>query len=226
MDVTAIILSRHPVSNKVRAQVPAGIHVLNYVSDIRSFKSYQRSWFMAIGEVVTKWFFFLDDDDALPVDFLGVIDQAIGCADRQGAAIVYTNELIVNDAGIAVESVKGPYSQETHIKNPTMCHHLVLGRTASARYAMRLLPRGDFMPEPLLYFQMAKDGAVWLDEVGYHWHRKSTGLHRHPAALAAQVASMRWCHANRDAMPVLLEPPAPQAEEKPAAKRTTRKAKE
>lgn len=197
MNVTAIILSRQPISNKIKAKVPPGIRPLNFVSDIKSFKSLQRSWFMAVEEVATDWFFFLDDDDELPSNSLGVIARAIEKADKECAAIAYTNELIINDAGIVVESRKEPYSQDVHIGNPMLCHHLVLGRTSVAKEAMLRLPRGDFLPEPMVYFEMAKKGAVWVDEIGYHWHRGAGGLHRSKGAAAAQMASVVWCNKNR-----------------------------
>lgn len=203
MNITAIILSRQPISNKIKAKVPGGVRPLNFVSDIKSFKSYQRSWMMAVAEVATDWFFFFDDDDQLPGNIMDILARAVEMTDREGAALAYTNELIINDAGIVVESRKGAYSQDVHIRNPLLCHHLVLCRTSVAKEALLRLPRGDFMPEPMVYFEMAKKGAVWIDEIGYHWHRSAGGLHTHQGATAAQVAAVRWCHANRGATPVV-----------------------
>jgi hypothetical protein len=195
--VTAIILSRHPLSNKAKAlKVPDGIKVLNFVSEFKSFRSYQRSWFMAVAQVLTEWFFFLDDDDGLPPGFLGLLDRILGQVGT--AALAYTNELVINDAGIAVESRKTSYSQDEHVRNAMLCHHLVLGRTEVAKRAMEVCPRGDFTPEPLVYFQMAKEGAIWVDEIGYHWHRSAGGVNRWVSALAAQSAARRWCAENRE----------------------------
>jgi hypothetical protein len=177
---------------------------------------------MAIEEVETDWFFFLDDDDQLPSNFLEVLARAIEMADKEGAAMAYTNELIINDAGIRVESRKEPYSQDVHIGNPLLCHHLVLGRTAVAKEAVLRLPRGDFLPEPMVYFEMAKKGAVWLDEIGYHWHRGAGGLHTHQGATAAQVASRTWCHANRSV--VQGHEPASVDELTPPVKRSKKSA--
>jgi hypothetical protein len=191
--ITAIVLSREPVK-KLRAMVPDGITPLNFISDIRSFKSYQRSWLMAIRQVVTNWFFFLDDDDRLPPDFLALLPKLMAASQNQ--ALVYTNELLINDAGVSTLLRKQPYSQNAHIKDPGLLHHLVLGRTPVAQRAMLGLPRGEFMPEPMLYFQMAKEGAAWVDEVGYHWHRGAGGMSFWPSALAAQAASSRWCASN------------------------------
>lgn len=206
--VTAIILSRSPISRKTRAQVPDGIQVVNFISDIKSFKSYQRSWFMAIAMVTTPWFFFLDDDDQLPPGFPALLDRMIKAAGT--AALAYTNELVINDAGIKVEWKKQPYSQEAHIGNPVLCHHLVLGRTEVAKRVIPGLPLGEFMPEPLVYFQMAKEGAVWVDEIGYHWHRGAGGMHRWRGALSAQVASRRWCYLNSTGYLAATEAPAPK----------------
>jgi len=189
--VTAIILSRDPVTAKFKAQVPHDLVPLNFISDIKSFQSYQRSWFMAIQEVQTEWFFFLDHDDRLPPGFSDILDRLLATAGL--GALAYTNEAVINDAGIITELKKGPYSQEAHLKSPMLCHHLVLGRTEVAKQIIQDCPRGHFMPEMMVYFQMAKRGAAWLDEVGYLWHRGAGGMSYWPSALAAQVASIRWC---------------------------------
>jgi hypothetical protein len=223
-NVTAVILSRAPLRREVQARVPDPLRTFNFVSDIRSFRSYQRSWFMAIEEVSTEWFFFLDADDSLPSGFLDILGRMIKAAGP--AALVYSNELIINDAGVRVEWKKRPYSQEAHLKDPILCHHLVVGRTEVAKRAIQGLPRGEFMPETLVYFQMAKEGAVWVDEIAYHWHRGATGMHRWPGALAAQMNSRRWCQESLS-RPVHQEAPAPQQEpeSRSAAKRPMRKTK-
>lgn len=217
--VTAIILSRDPVSAKFKSQIPKDVVPLNFISDIKSFQSYQRSWFMAVMEAQTEWFFFLDHDDRLPPGFSEVLDRLLAITGL--GAVGYTNEILINDAGVPTELKKGPYSQEAHLKNPTLCHHLVLGRTAVAKQVIQECPRGHFMPELMVYFQMAKRGAIWLDETGYLWHRSQGGMSYWPSALAAQVASIRWCQQSMQAD--LAPPPEPE----PAApKKNSRKAKE
>lgn len=215
-NVTAIMLSREPLSNKAKARVPAGTQVLNFVSEFKSFKSYQRSWFMAVERVSTEWFFFLDADDELPPGFDKLLERLVSVGGA--AALVYTNEVLINDAGIRTLLRKEPYSEEAHVRQPTLCHHLVLGRTQIAQRVIPQLPRGNFMPEPMVYFQMAKAGAVWVDEVGYHWHRGAHGVSYWPSALAAQVASSRWCNEQR-------APVEPQVEE-PVKRKGSKKAKE
>lgn len=215
MSVTAIILSREPIPNKARAKVPQGVQLLNFVSDIKSFKSYQRSWFMAIEKVNTRWFFFLDDDDSLPESFDKLLLRLLSVGKQ--AALVYTNELLINDAGIQTLLRKEPYSEETHIRRPELCHHLVLARTEVAKQVVSSLPRGNFLPEPMAYFRMAQlGGAVWVDEVGYHWHRGSQGMSYWPDALSAQMASQRWCYLNATERPTTPdEPPAPASKPGP-----------
>ena len=227
--VTAIILSRDPVSARFKSQIPKDLVPLNFISDIKSFQSYQRSWFMAIQEVQTEWFFFLDHDDRLPADFSGVLDRLLALVGS--GALAYTNEVMINDAGIPTELKKGPYSQEAHLKSPMLCHHLVLGRTEVAKQVIQNCPRGHFMPEMMVYFQMAKKGAVWLDETGYLWHRGQGGMSYWPSALAAQVASIRWSTQNASNKPLaplsLAEDLAPVPEPAPLPiKKNNRKAKE
>lgn len=228
--VTAIILSRDPVSAKFKSQIPKDVRPLNFISDIKSFQSYQRSWFMAVQEVQTEWFFFLDHDDRLPDGFSGILDRLLATAGF--GSLAYTNEVVVNDAGIHTELKKGPYSQESHLRNPMLCHHLVLGRTETARQVIEKCPRGHFMPEMMVYFQMAKKGAIWLDEAGYLWHRSHSGMSYWPSALAAQVASIRWSaqnagEASLPPLPLAEDPaPVPEPALAPATRKSTRKAKE
>lgn len=228
--VTAITLSREPVSAKFKQRIPRDVVPLNFVSDIKSFNSYQRSWFMAVQQVQTEWFFFLDHDDQLPPGFSELLDRLIATTGL--GALGYTNEVVINDAGISTELKKGPYSQEAHLKNPTLCHHLVLCRTSVAKEVIQACPRGHYMPEMMVYFQMAKKGAVWLDETGYLWCRGAGGMSHWPSALAAQMQSVRWSmqNAGKEALPPLSTAedlaPVPEPALTPIIKKSTRKAKE
>lgn len=145
----------------------------------------QRAWFDAIKLVRTPYFFFIDDDDDLPQDYLRVLDRCVAA----GAAVAYTDEEI-NGA----RRHRGPYSQAAHLSNPTLVHHLVLCRTADARAALENLPAGDFWPEMLLYWQMAKiGGAEHVPEVGYQWNRGDQGLHRWWWTVRGMHNSIMWC---------------------------------
>lgn len=134
-----------------------------------------------IKRVETEKFFFLDDDDDLPKDYLDVLEEC----DKAQADIAYTDELITYRSGAKRVDVKGPYSREAHGTNAMLLHHLVLCDTRAARAAVRELPRGDYCPEMLLYGHMARGGAAYIPRVGYHWN-KLDGLHRHPSVTASQ----------------------------------------
>lgn len=149
----------------------------------------QSAWFDAIDLVDTTHFFFIDDDDDLPDDHLEVLSS---CA-AAGTALAYTDELVNGD-----RRTRTPYSQQAHLNDPTLLHHLVLCETAAARQALRDLTRGHFWPEMQLYWQMAKlGGATHVPEIGYVWNKGETGLHRAWFTVLGMSNSVRWCAANR-----------------------------
>lgn len=148
----------------------------------------QCAWFDAIAAVPTPYFFFIDDDDDLPADYLQVIDRCM----KADAAIAYTDEMVDGQ-----RRHRADYSQAAHLANPQLVHHLVLCRTADARAALEAVPRGDFWPEMLLYWQMAKIGcAKHVPEVGYHWQRRPDGLHRWHWTVRGIHNSLMWCKSN------------------------------
>ncbi|MNU19723.1 hypothetical protein D3C71_79560 [compost metagenome] len=178
MNVTAVILS----SRSIRKEIP-GVQTLVHVSKFQDAAGLLDQRIAAIRKVRTEWFFFLDDDDALPDNYLQVLERCTSVT----TPLAYTNELV---NGALWRS--GSYSQEAHLRNPLLVHHLAVCRTEAALRACEVIPRGTFAVEPLLYSQIAKEGATWLDEVGYHWQRKSTGLSYHPTLTRGIVRAMLW----------------------------------
>lgn len=158
----------------------------------REFKSaadVQAAWLDAIDLVETETFFFIDDDDALPDDYLSVLEE---CAER-GAAVAYTDE----DVG-GTRRARGEYSQARHLADPLLLHHLVLCRTEVARKVASALPRGHFWPELMLYWAMARrGGAAYVPRVGYHWRPRPGGLHRAWFTVLGIHRSRAWCAQNR-----------------------------
>ena len=181
MDVTAVIRSANPLRREIE-----GIQTLVHVSRFHDAAGLLKESLAAIEKVKTERFFFLDDADGLPDDYLRVLDLCV----QAGTPIAYTNEL-VND----VLWQGGPYSQDRHIAKPFLIHHLALCKTEAALRAMKLIPRGTYAVEPLLFFQVAKEGAAWVDEVGYLWKRCPSGLSFHPTLTRGAVLASLW---NRD----------------------------
>ena len=185
--ISAVVLSPRPVSLEI-----SGLRVVPHVSTFRDATGLYAARRAAIAKVQTPYFFFMDDDDALPDNHLAVLQQ---CVDRD-VAVAYTNE-VVRTAGGDTLLRPGAYSQDAHIANFMLVHHLALCNTAAARRALRTIPQaGGYGVEPLLYFQMAKEGAAWVDEVGYIWN-KGQGLSTHHSLLFAMVKSATWAHRNR-----------------------------
>lgn len=142
----------------------------------------------AVEKVRTKQFFFLDDDDDLPDDYLDVIAEC----ERHDAPIVYTDELVLTPVNAPVGSVlaKGSYSRENHYRNPTLLHHLVLCNTTEALAAIKRLPRGHYWPEFLLYWELARGGAPYVPRVGYIWNKREEGMHVWSSTLRGQMRAV------------------------------------
>lgn len=182
-DITAVILSPRPLQ-----RVIPGVATLVHVSRFNDATGLLEARMAALAQVRTPWFFFLDDDDALPANYLDILRRCV----LANTPLVYTNEMI-NDTLRRSE----PYSQEAHLKNPLLVHHLAVCQTDAALRAARVIPRGCYAVEPLLYFEVAKGGASWLDEVGYHWRRKPNGLSWHPTLTRGLVRALLWAKDNR-----------------------------
>jgi hypothetical protein len=187
MDVSAVILSAKPVT----LELP-GVTVVAHVSSFSDATGLYAARRAAIARVQTPHFFFLDDDDALPENYLDVLQK---CLDAN-VAVAYTNEAM-NQDGVHQVFRPGEYSQDAHVHNFTLVHHLVLCNTDAARRALRNTPHeGEYGFEPMVYFQMAKESVAWVDEIGYIWN-KGTGLSNHHSTLFGMVASATWAHRNR-----------------------------
>lgn len=175
--ITAVVLSAQPVRRKL-----PGLEVVNYVSQFRDAAGLLDARINSIGHVKTSHFFWLDDDDELPEDYLDVLSECLATK----APLAYTRELCVmgNQSWV---SPNGPYCAERHAQQPMFVHHLALCRTSCAAEAWRCLPRGCYAPEPLLYYELARQGSAFVDRVGYIWHRKPGGLSTTPDVVCSQA---------------------------------------
>lgn len=183
MRFTAIVLSARPVT----LEIP-GVTVLGRVQTVTTAAQMNAARLDALAAVQTPYCFFLDDDDALPADYLDVL-QACAAA---GKPLAYTDELVRGPTGEFVN--KGaPYDRARHAANALFVHHLALMDTRAAQAAAAQCPRGDYWPEMTLYFKLAEGGATYLPRIGYIWN-KAGGMHTWPGTLIAQVASMTWAH--------------------------------
>lgn len=188
LDITAVVMSPNPV----RLDVP-GAHVLNHVSRFTTVSEYSRQRAAAIRKVRTERFVCIDSDDDLPADFNAVLTKCLAF----NAPLVYTDELVLQPGLPAMRRRGFGYSQEAHIRNPLLVHHLAVCNTEAALAALEVLPSGDVLLDTLLYFQLAKGGAVHIPRVGYHWHR-ADGMHTWRDNLRCMVNSVTWCARNRD----------------------------
>lgn len=185
MNVTALTVAREPTS----MAIPGAVHRCLSGRIFKSAADVQRAWFDAVELVRTPYFFFIDDDDSVPAELPEVLESCI----KSGAAVCYTDEMVGPQ-----RRIRQDYSQEAHLSNPTLVHHLVLCETSTAKAAMRDLPRGHFWPEMLLFWQMAKiGGAAHIPEVGYHWNKKDKGLHSEWFTVFGMANSRAWCEQNR-----------------------------
>jgi hypothetical protein len=182
VNVTAVVLSARPYATPW-----PGLEVFVHRSTIRDAADLQRARFDVLADVRTSHFFYLDDDDTLPDDYLGALQRCV----EAGAPLVYTDEDING-----TRRVSAPYSQAAHLRDPLLVHHLALYETTAAREAVEQLPRGHYCPEFMLAWQVAKRSAAYVPEVGYRWNKRPTGMHTWPCTTLSQVRAALWCKAN------------------------------
>lgn len=180
--VSAVVLSLRPFTQEIE-----GVQVVTHQSQFSDAAGLLTQRLAALEKVQTEWFFFLDDDDSLPPNYLEVLAQCTAV----DTPLAYTNEEINGKLRRSTH-----YSPHAHLQNPLLIHHLAVCKTEAAHKAARVIPRGTYAVEPLLYFQVAKEGATWIDTTGYHWHRKPTGLSHHPTLTRGLVRALLWMQSN------------------------------
>jgi len=178
MSITAIVLSKTEYTRKW-----TGLTLHVHQQPITNALDLLQARFDAVRRVNTKRFFFLDDDDDLPEDYLDVLEE---CAKRD-SAIAYTDELIVRPDGTREVAKRAKYSRKAHRTDSQLIHHLALCDTAAAKHSVARLPRGHFCPEFLLYWDLAKHGASYVPRIGYHWNKAPTGMHAWPCTSVSQM---------------------------------------
>lgn len=177
-DITAVVLSPEAAHREW-----PGLEVVVRQQVFSDAAGMQAARFDAIEHVRTPYFFFIDDDDELPADYLDVLaDCRAVCS-----PIAYTDEEIVSEDGQRSVITSGPYSREAHYRNAMMLHHLVLCETAAALDAVARLPRGHYWPEFMLYWELARAGAGYVPRVGYVWHKRAGRLNTLPWAAVSQT---------------------------------------
>lgn len=182
MNTTAIVLSSRPYLRQWE-----GLRVLVSIQRIETAEQFNDARVSAIRLVTTPHFFFLDDDDDLPADYLEVLEACI----EQQAAVAYTDRLV---DGELVKSA--PYSQQAHLRDPRLVHQLAVYDSRLAQHALHQLPRGPYYPELALAWEMAKHSAAYVPRVGYHWNRRGGQLHTWPQVSIAQTRTKLWCKGN------------------------------
>lgn len=186
--ITAVVLTTGDYERKFD-----GVRVLTHKATINSALDHLNARFDAVSRVETEHFFFLDDDDDLPNDYVSVLDECLAAR----TALAYTDELVVRpgwDTGIV--HATQTYDQTLHLLNPQFVHHLALCDTAAASKVVDDSPRGHYYPEMLLYWQLAKTSATHVPRVGYVWNRRNDGLSSKPYISMSQVRTQIWCKDN------------------------------
>jgi hypothetical protein len=186
-DVTAVVLSPEPM------QMPdLPVRVVNFVSKFYDTAGIHEARRKSVDLVKTPWFFFLDSDDSLPSNIEDVLLECMAT----DSSVAYTRELIVRPDKSSWTSESHEYDQAAHVRNMMLIHHLALCKTDVARSALEVVPHGDYWIELLLYFQMAKSGAKYVDKIGYIWNKGDFGMHRIRGIVRAQINSAIWCARN------------------------------
>lgn len=185
--ITAVVLTAGEYERRFD-----GIEVLVQRQAIRTPGELLAARFQAILAVRTEHFFFLDDDDDLPDDYLDVLQACVNAR----CAIAYTDELVRLPDGTESVRKSASYSQTAHLTDPLLAHHLVLCDTDQARRAAVELPRGHYCPEFMLYWALAKQDAAYIPRVGYVWNKGEHGMHTWPTTTISQMRALLWCRKN------------------------------
>lgn len=187
--VSAVVVSQTPYDGRWLR----GIELVNQIESIpfRNHADMNRARRAALKKVETDYWFFLDADDELPLNYEKVIRD---CIDKE-VAVAYTDELIIAD-GRETRRRPGSFDPAKYVKNVLMMHHAVVCDTGLTRRVTPMLPDGRELFESCLYFQLAKISWSFVDAIGYHWHKKRTGMHCGHDALEYVVRAAAWCARN------------------------------
>lgn len=183
MSVTLVVLSARPYTRRW-----SDCEVLLHYSEISNAAKLQQARYDAISKVRTPWFAYLDDDDDLPSNYANILSKCI----QFDGAVVYTDELIRTPLGEIIRCSQA-YSQENHLRDKLIIHHLAVCRTTEALKAIATIPRGHYCPELPLYWQLAKNGAMHLPEIGYIWNKQPTGMHTWSSTIRSWARALIWC---------------------------------
>ncbi|MEG0052207.1 MAG: hypothetical protein RR715_02975 [Comamonas sp.] len=189
---TAIVLSAKPVTLAL-----PGVQVLGCTQVLRSPAELHAARLDALAKVQTPYCFYLDDDDALPDDYLSVLQACRDKMQAKGTALAYTDEILREAGKEDVRRTTYDYDSDLHAVRPMLVHHLAVMDTAKAQTIAADLPRGNFWTEHMLYWALGRLGATYVYRTGYIWNRNPRGFSRDPRILAAQVMSSRWIAMER-----------------------------
>lgn len=188
--VTAVILSPVPMPD-ARHLTPDCVVQVTLAPGLRNHIDMNAARRRAVLDVCTPFWFFLDSDDDLPLDFDDVLESCVA----QPCAVAYTDELIKIPGREPVRREAGLYSRSKHIKNLYLLHHLVVCDTARSHAIEPTLPRGVGSFESMLYAQLARESWCYVPRIGYHWH-KGDGFHTRPDAVRSMCTAAIWLNRN------------------------------
>ena len=182
--MTCMTLSAEPF----KFNTPRSIVFQNYVSKFDDCAGLHKSKLDAIFKIKTPYFFFQDYDDPLPNNY-PVPEKSIVYGD------FFTRYVA---SGHIKRTVAEPWSESWHLKNPLMVHKAICN-TAAARAVASLLPQGEFLTEPLLYFFMCKAyGFTYDPSLEFIWNKSPKGLHTKAEKSISNAVA--WIKQNQDAV--------------------------
>ena len=182
--ITCVTLSAEPFT----FDTPRNIVYHNYVSQFDGAEGLHKSKLDAIFKVKTKYFFFQDYDDPLP-NIYPVPNRSI----------VYGN-FCYNDvpANKNLQIPAKPWTEKWHLDNPLLIHKAICN-TAMARAVANLMPQGEYLTEPLLYFFMCKlYGFTYDPRLEMVWNKHPKGMHTKAEKSIAN--SVLWVRQNQDSV--------------------------
>lgn len=178
---TCVTLTAEPFAF---ADLPRDVAYLNYVSVFKHHSDIHAARMDAILRVKTSHFCFQDDDDPLPskypADFKGICFGDMWVLDAR--------------SGQQTRTKADKWSPDVHMQNPLLIHKAFC-ETRPAKILARLLPRGFYNTEALLYYFLAKYfGKTYDKDLVMTWNMRQEGWHN--GCNQGVVNSVDWIKQN------------------------------
>lgn len=182
---TCITLSKEPLIR----QVPDNCLLYNQVQTFTEKHTLHNYRLDSIEQVTTPYFFVCDADDPMP-EVLYEPDKAIMYGDIH---------IIENGKERIIET--GDWSHRKNMHCVQFLHKPIC-KTTAAKRMVKLLPRGDYNTDFMLYYCLALIGGFTYNKNVIHkWVKHQEGLHK--TTRTGVINSVKWINDNLEMLKIM-----------------------